>query len=228
MGAVGAAFYFHPDTLAKGKELGLDGFRFYVLGRGGVLGDTSARVVQSAFGYFSGQTVEKIWNSAKERLSPDEAAAAYLACNAELGRAKLADVDGLAEYCAAADKVIAAAHPAALTLFAGISGMPVPDDIPARAMHQTAVLRELRGSVHLLAIAAVGLDNTSAHVIRRPDDVQTFGYETTPDVTEDERALLGEADVLTDKLMAIPYGVLTGEEGTHLVEGVVAIQAALA
>ena len=36
-GPIGSAFYFHPDTMARGKELGLDGFRFYVLGRGGVL-----------------------------------------------------------------------------------------------------------------------------------------------------------------------------------------------
>ena len=26
---LGAKFYFHPDSLAKGKEAGLDGFRLY-------------------------------------------------------------------------------------------------------------------------------------------------------------------------------------------------------
>ena len=35
----GNRFYFDADTMAKGQELGLDGFRFYFLGRGGVLGD---------------------------------------------------------------------------------------------------------------------------------------------------------------------------------------------
>ena len=39
LGQIGQAYYFHPDTLARGKELGLDGFRWYMLGRGGVLGD---------------------------------------------------------------------------------------------------------------------------------------------------------------------------------------------
>ncbi|MGI9594675.1 MAG: helix-turn-helix domain-containing protein, partial [Acidimicrobiales bacterium] len=53
IGAAGAAFYVNPDTLARGKELGLDGFRFYVLGRGGVMGDVPAKVVESAFGYFT-------------------------------------------------------------------------------------------------------------------------------------------------------------------------------
>ena len=169
MGSAGAAFYFHPDTLAKGKELGLDGFRFYMLGRGGVLGDVPARVVESAFGYFNTALVDKIWNSARERVAPATAAAAYLEANAELGRRKLDGLDGLDAYCEAAQAVVAAARPAGLTLFAGISSAPVPDDTPARAIHFTSVLRELRGSVHLLAIAAVGLDNTAAHVIRRPE-----------------------------------------------------------
>ncbi|MEM7323939.1 MAG: hypothetical protein AAF531_12700 [Actinomycetota bacterium] len=227
MGAAGAAHYFHPATLAKGKELGLDGLRFYFLGRGGVLGDVSARVIQSAFGYFNAPMIDKIWTSAKERVEPRAAADALLGANADLGREKLADVAGLAEYCDAAEQVIAAAHPAGLTLFAGISGMPVPDDLPGKAIHQTAVLRELRGSVHLLAIAAVGLDNTSAHVIRRPDDVQMFGYETTPEVTEHEVALLAEADTLTDRMMAVPYGALDAAQGAALVEGATAIQGAL-
>lgn len=45
IGTIGAAFYFHPDTLARGKAAGLDGFRFYILGRGGVLGDVEPAVV---------------------------------------------------------------------------------------------------------------------------------------------------------------------------------------
>ena len=44
IGSLGGAFYFDKETLAKGKELGLDGFRFYFLGRGGVLGDVEPRV----------------------------------------------------------------------------------------------------------------------------------------------------------------------------------------
>ncbi|MEM7275299.1 MAG: hypothetical protein AAF547_19640 [Actinomycetota bacterium] len=227
MGAAGAAFYFNPDTLAAGKELGLDGFRFYFLGRGGVLGDVSAPVVRSAFGYFSEPLVDKIWNSAKERVAPMDAATAYLACNAAVGRAALADVAGLDAYCEAAGAVVAGAHPAGLTLFAGIAAMPVPEDAPARAIHLTAVLRELRGSVHLMAIAATGLGNTEAHVIRRPDDVQTFGYEETPIVTDADRALLVEADALTNRMMAKHYGVLDEAGGKAIVDGAAAIHAAL-
>lgn len=227
MGSAGAAFYFSPDTMAKGKELGLDGFRFYMLGRGGVMGDVSDKVIESAFGYFSAPLVQKIWNSAKERMAPQEAAAAYLACNAELGRARLAEVAGLDAYCAAAEQVVAAARPAALPLFAGIAAAPLPDDLPGRAIQLTAVLRELRGSVHLMAIASVGLDNAVAHAIRRPDDVQSFGYEAAPEITDEARQKLAEADELTDRLLAEPYGVLDAEAGRALVDGAVAISQAL-
>ena len=70
IGDLGSAFYFDPATVAKGKELGLDGFRFYFLGRGGVLGDVEPRVVQAAFGYFEPRLIAKIWDSARERMPP--------------------------------------------------------------------------------------------------------------------------------------------------------------
>ena len=227
MGKVGAAFYFHPDTLARGKELGLDGFRFYMLGRAGVMGDVPPRVVESAFGYFARPLVEKIYTSAKERVAPAEAATAYFECAAELGRTALADLDGLEAYCAAAEKVIEAALPAAMPLFAGIASMPLADDHAARALQLTAVLRELRGSVHLVAVISVGLADAVAHAIRRPDDVATFGYDEPPVVTDADRAKLAEADQLTNQLLVGPYGVLDGAEGQAIVDGVTAIQAAL-
>jgi hypothetical protein len=227
MGSAGAAFYFDPTTLARGKELGLDGFRFYMLGRAGVMGDVPPLVVESAFGYFAPALVEKIYGSARERVAPGEAAAAYFECAAELGRRKLADVAGLDAFCAAAEKVVAAARPAGLPLFAGIASMPLVDDLPGRAAQLTAVLRELRGSVHLAAIVAVGLDNAVAHAIRRPDDVATFGYEEAPAVTDADRASLAEADELTDRLLLHPYRALDGAEAEALVEGARAIGAAL-
>lgn len=227
MGAAGAAFYFNPDTLARGKELGLDGFRFYMLGRGGLMGDVPDRVVESGFGYFTAPLVRKIWNSAKERMAPQDAAAAYLACNAELGRKRLSQVPDLDRYCAAAEQVVAAARPAALPLFAGIAAAPVPEDLPARAIHMTAVLRELRGSVHLMAIASVGLDDAVAHALRRPDDVEAFGYEAVIETSDEDRRKLAEADELTDRLLQEPYGVLDGQAGKALVDGAVAIELAL-
>ena len=61
----GNRFYFDADTMERGTELGLDGFRFYFLGRGGVLGDVDPAVIVAAFGYFSPGVVELMWDSAK-------------------------------------------------------------------------------------------------------------------------------------------------------------------
>ena len=224
--SAGAAFYFDPDTLARGKELGLDGFRFYMLGRAGAMGDVPPLVVESAFGYFAGPLVGKIYDSARQRVDPAGAVAAYWECAAAVGRRQLAEVDGLAAYCQAAEKVVAAARPAALPMFAGIASMPLADDRPGRALQLTAVLRELRGSLHLVAIVSVGLDDAVAHAIRRPDDVALFGHEEAPEVTEADRAKLAQADELTDQLLLQPYGALDDDEGRALVDGIRAIAAA--
>src|SRR4051794_17383145 len=88
IGRLGGAFYFVPETLARGKELGIDGFRFYIAGRGGVLGDTDAAVVASALGYFHPTLVARMWNTAREVVSPMTAALAYFDCAADVGRAR--------------------------------------------------------------------------------------------------------------------------------------------
>ena len=89
IGDLGWAFYFEPETLARGKELGLGGLRFYVIGRGGVLGDVEATVVRSAFGYFEPALVEKLWTEALEKVAPRVAARAYMECCAAFGRSRL-------------------------------------------------------------------------------------------------------------------------------------------
>mgnify|MGYP001822174648 CR=1 FL=1 len=223
----GAAFYFDPATLARGKELGLDGFRFYVLGRGGVLGDVEPAVVASAFGYFAPGVMEAIWGSAKERIAPREAAREYLRCAEDFGRSRLSDLDGLDAFDDAAEAVVSAVDVSALALFAGVAAEPLPDDAPARAYRNVVALRELRGSVHLLAIVASGLHPATAHAIRRPDDVATFGWVPAPQVTDEDRAKLDAADELTDALLVPWYGVLTDEQVAALDAGTSAISAAL-
>src|SRR5471032_96904 len=89
---LGWAFYFAPGTLAKGNELGLDGLRFYVIGRGGVLGDVESSVISSAFGYFEPTLVEKMWTSAREKVAPRVAGRAYMECGAAFGRDRLSGV----------------------------------------------------------------------------------------------------------------------------------------
>jgi hypothetical protein len=225
IGALGSAFYFNPATLARGKELGLDGFRFYVLGRGGVLGDVEPAVVTSAFGYFNPATVERTWTTAREKVAPRDAGRAYLACCAEFGRAHLSGIEDLEGFCRAAQAINDAADPAGLALYAGISSEPLADDLPGRAMQLVAVLRELRGSAHLVAVIASGLRPQVAHFLRRPEMYKSFGWgDEPPAVGDDDRAKLAAADSLTDRLVLPAYSATDAAGADALVAGLEAME----
>lgn len=229
LGGVGSAFYFAPATLAVGKEKGLDGMRWYVLGRGGVLGDVDSSVVASAFGYFSPAVIAKLWDSASDKTAPRPAGTRYHECAADFGRAALSNVDGLEAFNEAAAAVIGAAHPAGLALFAGIAAEPIADDAPGRAMQLAAVLREFRGSAHLVAVLASGLSPELAHFIRRPEMYKSFGYDDTnpPTVTDEDRARLVASDELTDRLVLPAFSVLDARGAKSLADGAAAIKAAI-
>lgn len=227
IGSIGAVFYFHPDTVATGKEAGLDGFRFYALGRGGVLGDVEAGVIHAAFGYFHTGLIDKIWNSAKAIMAPRDAARLYMECGHRLGRAKFSDIDGLDGFVDAATQVIDLVEGASMPLFAGVRAEPVPEDTPAAAMHQAMVLREMRGSAHLLALTACGVTTPIAHAIKRPGDVAMFGYEEPPEVTDEDRANWHRAENLTDELLTPAYASLSDAQATALVNGVAMMAHAL-
>ena len=227
-GDVGAAFYFHPDTVAYGKDtLGLDGFRFYFLGRGGVLGDVDPAVVHAAFGYFNPGLVAKMWTSAAEKVPPRDAARQYIECGHRLARSVLTDVDGLDAYAAAAGTIINAADDSALSLFAGLRAEEVPADPAAAAFHQAMVLRELRGSAHLVAVAAVGLTSVVAHQIKRPNDVQSFGWpEDLAAPTDAQRAALDRAEDITNEMLAPVFDAVDDAGADALIAGIDAMHAA--
>lgn len=225
IGDIGAAYFFAPDTLRRGKEVGLDGFRFYFLGRGGVLGDVEAGVIRAAFGYFEPGLVDKIWTSAKAIMAPRDAARIYISCGHDFGRTRFADIDRLDGFVDAATTVIGAVEGTSLPLFEAVRCEPVPEDVPAAAMHQAMVLRELRGSVHLLANTACGLESRHAHGIKRPEAFKMFGYEAEIRVTDDDRAKWLRAEQLTDDILVPAYDSLTDEQAAAFVAGVDAMHA---
>jgi len=229
IGATGGAFYFVPETVAAGERVGLDAGRFYFLGRGGVLGDVDWRVVHSAFGYFNPSFIEHMWESGRKVVAPSEAGRLHLECCREFGRARLADLEGLEGFCEAAAAVVQAADPAGLTLFAGIASHPLPDDLPARAMQLVAVLRELRGSAHLVAVLASGLSPKVAHFLKRPDFFETFGWsaDERPEPTEEDRRRLEAAEAVTDRLVLPAFSVLDAQARGRFLEVLDRIEAAV-
>lgn len=229
IGAIGPSFYFIGETAAVGKEHGLDVFQFYFLGRGGVLGDVAPDVVSSAFGYFNPPVVAHIWTQAQQlsSLPPREAGRLYTKCAQDFGRRHLSDIPGLAEFCAAAEKVNENADRAGLSLYSAIAAEPLAEDLPARAMQLITVLREHRGSAHLVAVLATpGITPRVAHAIRRPDFWTLFGYDEAdrPEGTDAERAALAKADELTDQIVAEAFGVLDESEHAALLAGLDAIE----
>jgi hypothetical protein len=226
---LGWAFYFTPETMARASGLGLDGLRFYFLGRGGVLGDVEAPVVHAAFGYFEPTLVEKMWTSAKAILDPRTAGREFMACAAEHGRRTLSGIDGIEAYCAAAGAVNDVADATALALYAGARAEPLVDDAAGRAMQLTAVLRELRGSAHLVALRATGLSTLLAHAIKRPADLAMFGWapDAVAEITDEHRERLAAAERLTDEILAPAYAVLDKAGQRALVSGIDAIEVAL-
>ena len=223
---MGWAFYFVPATTARAEELGLDGFSFYALGRGGVLGDVESSVVASAFGYFNPTLVATMWDAARQIVAPRQAGRAYMECCAAFGRTTFGAVAGLDAFCDAAGAVNDAADPMGLALYAGIAAEPLVDDAPGRAMQLVSVLREFRGSAHLIALRASGLDGRTAHHIHRPDDTAMFGWseDDAPAISSDDRARWAIAEQLTDRLVLPAYSVLDESGRQALVDGLEAME----
>lgn len=227
IGTIGSLHYFDPDTLATGKEHNLDGLRFYFLGRGGVLGDVEPEVVGSAFGYWNPALITKMWSSAKERMAPRDAARLYLSCAHEFGRKRFGGVADLDAFCAAAEEVNAAIHPAALALYAGYDAEPPPEDAPARAMHLCVVLREARASAHLVGVVATGLRPRIAHAIKRPTEGKLFGWDDEPTPTAEERAMWDEAEEITIRQLERWFGVLDDDGRQSFLAGLDGMSAAV-
>ena len=226
---IGGAFYFTPESLGRGRELGLNGLQFYFIGRGGVLGDVESPVVVSAFGYFSPTMVHKFWNSAKAIIAPREGGRVFMECSREFGRLHLSEVDGLEEFCAAAEQIITAIDPIGLPLYAAVSCEPFAEDLPARAMQYLTILREHRGSAHLLAIVAAGLDPRVADVIQGSENYKIHGWsqDELPVPTQKDQDLMYQAHQLTNQLVSTPFSVLDEANQQAFISGLRAIALAV-
>jgi hypothetical protein len=225
----GFAYYFTPETGARGAELGFQGGEFYFAGRGGVLGNCDANVVASAFGYFNPAVVRRNWESACAKVAPRDAGAAHWECCAVTGRAKLAGLTDAAAFVDAAEAVFNAADSDGLALFAGFKTLPLAEDLPARALQLVAALREFRGSAHLVAVRAVGLTSKQAHYLKRPNDMKMFGYapDDAPEVPANGHELMERAEQLTDQIVTPAYAILNDSQRAALVSGAQQVLAAL-
>jgi len=218
---LGGRYYFAPVSLHRAAALGLNPSQWYFLGRGGALGDVDAPVVDSALGYFAPLVVRRYWDSGRSIAPPRAVAAAHVECCRNFGRQHLDGAPFLAGFVPAAAKVLAAASSLALPLFAGVKAVALPEDLSGAATQAVTAIREFGGGVHLLAIAAVGMEPKKAHWLTRPDAWASFGYKAidAPNVTEKDAQRLAQADELTRTLLEPAYTVLDEQDADVLLNG---------
>jgi hypothetical protein len=216
IGALGAKFMFHPTTVAMGKAAGMPhGFATYFAGRGGVLGDCDADVVLAAWGYFEPELVRKMWETGTAVLPARAAGSLYAEGARQWGRDHLGAVKekSIETFNTLGVKLLKAADVQGLPLFAAWRAEPLPSDALGCAGQLLHVLREHRGSVHLLAVVALGLTPLEAHVTNRGvDGAKTFGWNDASALPKPRPALLKKAETLTDKLCIPAYSALSARE----------------
>ena len=215
----GARFMMHPESNDLGAQAGYrNPFEFYCIGRGGVLGDVDADVVVSAFGYFAPSLVRRYWESGREVQSPRDGAVLFARSCADWGRKHLATTKGLERLAELGEKIIDAAEPAALALFTGWRAEPLPEDGPGRAYQVLHVLREFRGSAHLVAVLAAGLTPFQAHTAKEGAvGAKQFGWRTEVSDIAGATERLARAEELTDELVMTAFSALTPTEGDEFV-----------
>jgi hypothetical protein len=158
VGGFGFAWMTDAGVRARGKdELGLRGRPLYHLGRAGVLGDVPVEVVVAVEAFFPPDVVRAAWTEGRAVVEPQQAALFYAGCCAGVARSRFADDDRTARAAALVGRVVDAAEPAGLPLFAGWRLLPRPDDAPGRLGLLLNVLREHRGGAHVAAVAALGV-----------------------------------------------------------------------
>lgn len=217
IGPMGGAFMMNPTTGAYGDNIGLDFFSFYALGRGGVLGDVDGAAAADAFFFFNPDLVQGVWDAARQKMPPREAAEHYADACAIWGRANLSDIPAIEDFTKLAERVAQAARPTpSSVLFAGWREMPLPDDAPGRAAVQlTLVLREMRGGAHVEAVKQVELSPMEAVVVNSPNMLPLFGWQVEAPDAQPLKARAEQAESLTDEIVGPAFDALDeGERET--------------
>ncbi|MGA1361617.1 MAG: SCO6745 family protein [Ilumatobacteraceae bacterium] len=234
VGGLGARYMLHPETAAVGTAAGYEnGWAWYFTGRGGVLGDVDAAVVASAFGFFGEPMVRMMWEAGRKVEGARAAGSRYAAACAEYGRKRLEGAAGLERFNELAERVISSVDGSGLSLFVALRAEPAPADAPGRAYWNLCLLREWRGSEHVVAVRASGLTPAQAILTGYADaatGIKEASRRGFGDGHPDASGLAGArqaAEDLTDRLQATGYEVLTGAERAELASLVDAVRDAL-
>ncbi|MGY6501200.1 MAG: SCO6745 family protein [Acidimicrobiales bacterium] len=225
VGGITSKFMLDGNTYKRGAELGFAGLDFYVVGRGGVLGDVPAGVVTAAFGFFHPDHVQVQWEQGTAVMSPAEAAVAFAACSETWAAEHVPDDIDVVRLGTLASTMASGARVAGAPVFAGWLTLAVPSDPKAMAVHHLNSLRELRNACHLAGVLASGLSPAEALAIKTPQMGPIFGWAELPEV-DGRQELWDRAEAATDRAMAHAYEVLSEPERDEFTELANALHAA--
>jgi hypothetical protein len=216
MQVLGMSFYFDPLTRAKGKELGVNAYEFYGLGRAGVLGDVDAAKVHEAFYFFDPSMIDSVWTNAKTKADPVAIASEYLRAAYAFADRTFGGVDPavLAQFAAAVRRVVEHLDRGVCPLVDGYLTFPAPSDPVHGAYLATILLRELRGGLHIYAVQEVDLEALAACYAQDAGVFALHGYkeEDAPALTAELREQKARAEELTDAAMVACFSVLSDQE----------------
>ncbi|MEU5064938.1 hypothetical protein AB0G95_13005 [Streptomyces virginiae] len=224
----GDEFMSDEATAEIGVRAGFaPGRGFYCRGRFGVLGEAPVAVVQAVQGFLGPGLVTAGWLAGQPVMPAQDAAARYARAVRAWGRAHIsADVD-VEHFNDLAQRLIDAADPDALPLFAGWRAQPYPGDDPVgTAMQRVHVLREHRGACHLAAVRRCGLSARAAMVLNLGvEQAARYGWSDPQPVDAALLPRLQRAERITDEMQTPLYARLTGRQRTEFARLVEALTA---
>ncbi|MHB1140053.1 MAG: SCO6745 family protein [Microthrixaceae bacterium] len=217
IGDVGGRFMLSGRTYATGAEHGFTGLDFYFCGRAGVLGPVDADVVVHELGFFEPGNVRILWEAGRDVMAPQDAAALFLRCGYDWGRARLPQdlpAGRLAELARAVTDGTGQEQPA---LFRAWNAVAWPDDDVDRALHGIHLLRELRGGHHVRAAHANDLDPHGAVLLQTGvANAELFGWSAPHPDPEPCRAAWDRVELATNADMVAALSVLDADERAEL------------
>jgi hypothetical protein len=217
---LGVAFAECPNTLRRARQLGLTGWAFYVAGWGGALGDVAPETAAAAIGFIAADAVQEGWESARRVATPLSIAEQYLVECCRWGRERLDAFAGVSRLVGLAERVVLAADPAGLPLFAAWRAMPVPDREPgARLAVLARLLREYQVAARLVAVRSAGLTPLEALLAGPEGPAGAIAYGWQPPFPPFEPLIRKRvwADTITDRIVGAAYRVLDVSERIELV-----------
>ncbi len=227
---MGTAIYLSPDVMGWAGEWGwTNPFSFYFAGRGGMLGDVSADIVHSAFGWFEPGAVKAMYNEGAAVGGTATAAERMAEAHGMWGRKHFAEVAGIDDIVAVTEELVDALEGSGIPLFVGWRAALRDDTAAGRAAQLVQILREWRGGIHLVATTAVGLSPLEAILTNEgPGQAKFFGWSEPFPAFEEIVHKHTQAEEMTDQVSATALSrALSPEKYPAFEAGVAALRAAM-